>query len=113
MQIKVYLRFEFQLCHSNKLSVFKHALNWGFSHQNHEIPRTAYEAFFHRNPKPLGLGRQSGQISFWAIEIFFERFISTQFWYCESLVHVFHLSTITSTKNFGLEIIRDSALLCP
>ena len=43
--------------------------------------RTPNEAFFQRNPKLLGLGRQIGQINFWALvgDIFFGQFISTHF----------------------------------
>ena len=36
-------------------------------------------AFFHRNPKLLGLGRQFGRISFGAFGVFFGQFISTHF----------------------------------
>jgi hypothetical protein len=54
--------------------------------------RTPNEAFFHKNPKLLGLGRQFGQQinsgAFWGI---FGQTISTHF--------VFHYSTIISTKN--------------
>ena len=32
--------------------------------------RTPNEAFFHQNPKLLGLGRQFGQINFGAFEVF-------------------------------------------
>ena len=42
--------------------------------------------FFYRNPKLLGLDRQFGQIHFGA----FGLFSANSFWYCESLVHVFH-----------------------
>ena len=32
--------------------------------------RTPNEAFFHQNPKPLGLGRQFGQVNFGAFRVF-------------------------------------------
>ena len=44
--------------------------------------RTPNEAFFHQNPKLLGLGRQIGQINVVAFGVFSAD--------CESLVHVFH-----------------------
>ena len=37
--------------------------------QRHGL-RTPNEAFFHRNPKLLGLGRQIGQINFGAFRVF-------------------------------------------
>ena len=58
---------------------------------------THNEAFFHGNPKRLGLGGQFGQINFGAIGVF-SADLSAPIWYSESLVHVFHYSTIISKK---------------
>ena len=47
--------------------------------------RTPNEAFFHRNPKLLGLGRYIlGDLGY------FRPIYQHPFWYCNSLVHVFH-----------------------
>ena len=46
------------------------------------------EAFFHRNPKLLN--QTIWVDKFWGIWGIFGWFISNPFWYCESLVHVFH-----------------------
>jgi hypothetical protein len=40
-----------------------------FSYLGHGL-RTPNEAFFHRNPKLLGLGRQIGQINFRTFAVF-------------------------------------------
>ena len=40
---------------------------------------TPNEAFFHRNPEYLGLGRQIGQIDSWAFGGILGQFISTHF----------------------------------
>ena len=55
--------------------------------------------FFHWNPELLGLGRQIRQINSGAFGIYFWPNSQHSFWYSESLVHVFHYSTIISTKN--------------
>ena len=48
--------------------------------------RTPNEAFFHWNRKLLGLGRQIGQMNFWAFGVFSADY-QHQFWYsCESKV---------------------------
>ena len=36
----------------------------------YQVLRTPNEAFFHQNPKPLGLGRKFGQINFGAFGLF-------------------------------------------
>ena len=43
------------------------------------------EAFFHQNPKLLGLGRQLWQTNFEAFVVFLAN--SSALWYSESLVH--------------------------
>ena len=68
----------------------------GFSHGL----RMPNEAFFHYNPELLGLGRQFGQINFGAFGVFSAELSAPILVQCsESLVHVFHYSTIISTKN--------------
>ena len=52
--------------------------------------RTPNEAFFHRNPKLFGLWQTIWAHKFWGNWGIFCWFISTQFLYCESLVHIFH-----------------------
>ena len=64
--------------------------------QNHGL-WTPNEAFFHWNPKLLGLGRQIGQINFGHLGYFW--LYQHPFWYSESFDHVFHYSTIISSKN--------------
>jgi hypothetical protein len=59
--------------------------------------RTPKEAFFHQNQELLGLGRQIGQINCGEFGVFSA--YQCSFWYCESLVHVFHYSIIISTKS--------------
>ena len=62
--------------------------------------RTPNEAFFHWNPEFLGLGRQIGQINSGAFGVFSDKLSASILVQCsESLVHVFHYSTIISTKN--------------
>ena len=51
--------------------------------------QTPNEAFFHRNPYLLGLGRQFGQINLGTFGIFWPIY-QHPFWYSESLVHVFY-----------------------
>jgi hypothetical protein len=66
-----------------------HGLNYGL--------QTPNEAFFYWNPELVGLGRLIRQINsgaFW----YFQPKYQHPFWYSESLVHVFHYSTIISTK---------------
>ena len=46
--------------------------------------RTPNEAFFHQNPKLLGLARQIWQMGY------FQPIYQHPFEYCESLVHIFH-----------------------
>ena len=46
----------------------------------------------------LGLGRQIEQVHFGAFWVFPVNYQHV-FWYCESLIHVFHQSIIISTKN--------------
>ena len=55
---------------------------------------TPNEAFFHWNPELLGLGRQIGERNPGA----FAKLSAIILVYSESLVHVFHYSTIISTK---------------
>ena len=59
---------------------------------NNHLPhgqRTPDEAFFHRNPELLRLGRYIlGHLGY------FRPIYQHPFCYCESLVHVFHQSTI-------------------
>jgi hypothetical protein len=91
--------------------------------------QTPNEAFFHCNPELLGLERQNGQINSGAFG-YFRPHYQHPFWYSESLVHVFHYSTIISTKKlslyihipniylvlgfeFGMQRIRDLAFVCP
>ena len=59
---------------------------------------TPNEAFFHSNPKDLGSGRQIGQIHLGAFGAYLTK-LSAPILYSESLVHVFHYSTIISKKN--------------
>jgi hypothetical protein len=91
--------------------------------------RTPNEAFFHWNPKLLGLGRQNGQINSEAFGVFSAE-LSTPI--LVQWVHVFHNSIIISTKElslyihipntylglgfefeFGPQRIRDLAFVCP
>ena len=58
--------------------------------------RTPNKACFHWNPELLGLGRQIGQKNFGAFGVF-SADLSTNIG--EFLVHVFHYSTLISTKN--------------
>jgi hypothetical protein len=74
--------------------------NFGLNTWEHWL-QTPNEAFFHWNPELLGFGRQTRQINsgvFWGILSDFQH----PFWYSESLVHVFHYSTIISTKKLSL-----------
>ena len=61
---------------------------------NHGL-RTPDEAFFHRNPEIFGSDRQIGQINSGAFGVFSPNY-QHPFWYSESIVHVFHYSTIIS-----------------
>ena len=63
------------------------------------ILRMLNEAFFHWNPALLDMGRQFGQIDSEGILGIFSQNYQHPFRYSESLVHVFHYSTIISTKN--------------
>ena len=55
--------------------------------------RTPIEAFFHWNPELVGFGRQIlGHL------MYFRPNYHHPFWYSECIVHVFHCSTIISTK---------------
>ena len=68
--------------------------------QHHEL-WTPNEAFFHWKPEVLGLGRKIGQINSRAFGVFSAELSAPilPFWYSESLVHVFHYSTIISSRN--------------
>ena len=83
---------------------------------------------FHWNPELWGLGRQIGQIILGHLG-YFRLNYQYPFWYSESLIHVFHYSTIISIKKlslyihipniylglgfeFGLQRIRDLAFMC-
>ena len=49
--------------------------------------RTPNEAFFHQNPKLLGLDRQFGQVNFGAFSVFSANLSAPMGHECESLVH--------------------------
>ena len=100
------------------------------SASRHEL-WTPNEAFFHRNPKLLGLGRQFGQINFGAFEVFLADLSAPilVLWVpcpCFPLInHYFYkkLSLYIHIPNiylglgfefeFGPQIIRDLAIVCP
>ena len=91
--------------------------------------RTPNEAFFHRNPKLLGLGKQFGQINFGAFGVFSANLsapILVQWVPCPcfpSINHYFYkkLSLYIQISNvyfglgfeFGPQRIRDWAITCP
>ena len=121
--LKLLTRKSLSLLQSNPDNLFYRSLT----------PRTtdAQWSLFHWNPELLELGRQIGQINSGAFEVFSAK-LSAPFWCSESLVHVFHYSTLISTKKLSLYIhtpnvylglgfefkygpqrIRDLAFLCP
>ena len=51
---------------------------------------TPKKAFFHQNPKRLGLTRQFGCRLTLEHLVYFRPIYQHPFWYCESLFHVFH-----------------------
>ena len=59
-------------------------------------PRTtdAQWRIFSLKPQTFGLGQTNRADKFWGFRLNYQH----PFWYCESLVHVFHYSTIVSTK---------------
>ena len=76
------------------LSLFADLQSYSYGSQQITGLRTSNEAFFHWNPELLGLGRQIGQINSGAFGSIFRLNYEYPFWYSESLVHVFHYSTI-------------------
>ena len=65
---------------------------------NHGL-RTPNEAFFFSSKfQTFGLGLTIWADKVWGIWGIFQKLYQHPFWYCESLVHVFHQSTIISTK---------------
>ena len=53
----------------NKMNISDVRVGFFMNHTQHGL-RTPNEAFFHQNPKLLGLGRQIGQINFGAFGVF-------------------------------------------
>ena len=72
---------------------------WILNQKFHGL-RTPDEAFF---LETFGVGQTNWADTFWGV---FGRFISTNFGavVCESFVHIFHYSTIISTKKLGKEL---------
>jgi hypothetical protein len=70
------------------------------------------EAFFHQNPKLLGLGKQFGQINFWAFGGIYQH----PFWYCESLIGLdiqIQNNNLGSGFEFGPQRPWDLAIVFP
>ena len=63
---------------------------------------TPNEVFFYWNPELFGLGRQIGKIDSGAFGVFSAKLSATIL--VQSLVHVFHYSTIISTEKVSLYI---------
>ena len=82
------------------------------------------EAFFHQNPKLLGLGRQFGQINVWAFRVFrpiyqhpLAMFSINQPLFLQNLSLYIQIPNIYLGLGFdfefGLQRIRDFAIVCP
>ena len=72
-----------------------------FLHVTQHGLRTPNKAFFHKNPKLLGLGRHIGQIKFWAFWVFSHQFINIHFGTVSPLSM---FSTIQPLKKLSLYI---------
>ena len=93
----------------------------------HQGLRTPNEAFLHRNPKLLGLGRQFEQIYVGAFGAIFSQFISTHFGtvsplsmfsinqplILQKLSLYIQIPNIYLGFEFGPQRIRDLAIVCP
>ena len=89
-----------KFCQKNKMPFFHskclryYSISW---------TTEAQWSLFTLKSRTFGLGKTNWADKFWSIWGFFGRTISTHFgiyfWYSKSLVHVFHYSTIISTKN--------------
>ena len=66
--------------------------------------RTARERFFSKNSKLLSLGRKIWPKFFGAFWVFFRLNYQNPLWYSESLVHVFHYSTIIFIKKTNIHL---------
>jgi hypothetical protein len=92
--------------------------------------RTPNEAIFHQNPTFLGLGRQIGQLKFWAFGVFLADLSTPIFVLCVPcpcfplIIHYFYkkLNLYSHIPNiylvvlgfeFGPQRIRDLAIVCP